>query len=99
LELTRECDAQNVAVVNRPERLARAGKCHGARVMQEAGLRAPRVARIVDAETFRGDFLGFDFPFFVREDCGHGGRMIRANTPAEARAIRCIGSRSPWSSN
>ncbi len=87
LKLTAECDRQKIPVVNRPERLARAGKFSGARLIAKAGLRTPRVIRIEDAEKFRKDFLGFNFPFFVREDCGHGGKMIRANTPAEARAI------------
>jgi len=87
LQLTRECDAQKVPVVNRPECLSRAGKFQGAQLMAECGLRTPRVARIADADDFRKDFLGFSYPFFVREDCGHGGKMIRADTPAEARAI------------
>lgn len=87
LRLTRECDLKNVPVVNRPERLARAGKFSGAQLMGGVGVRTPRVARIDDAEKFRKDFLGFSFPFFVREDCGHGGKMVRADTPAEARAI------------
>lgn len=87
LQLTRECDAKNVPVVNRPERLSRAGKFQGARLMAESGLRVPRVARIADPHEFRKDFLGFSFPLFVREDCGHGGKMVRADTPDEARAI------------
>jgi glutathione synthase/RimK-type ligase-like ATP-grasp enzyme len=87
-KLTGECDRRKVVVVNRPERLSRAGKLSGARLMSEAGLRTPRVARIEDPEKFRKDFLGFSFPFFVREDCGHGGKMIRADTPEQARAVR-----------
>ena len=86
-KLTGECDLQKVPVVNRPERLARAGKSTGAGLMARAGLRAPHVVRIDDADAFRKNFLGFAFPFFVREDCGHGGKMIRADTPEEARAI------------
>jgi hypothetical protein len=74
-------------VVNRPERLSRAGKFEGARLMAEPGLRTPRVARISDFEIFKKDFLGFSFPFFVRDDCGHGGKIIRADTASEARAI------------
>jgi hypothetical protein len=87
LQLTNECDLQKVQVLNRPERLARAGKFSGARLMGEAGLRTPRVSRIDDAGQFKKDFLGFSFPFFVREDCGHGGKMIRADTPTAARAV------------
>ena len=43
LKLTEECDFQKVPVVNRPERLSRAGKSSGARLMGEGGLRTPRV--------------------------------------------------------
>jgi hypothetical protein len=87
LQLTRQCDAQNIPVVNRPERLSRAGKFDGARLMAESGLRTPRVVRIDDPDQFRKEFLNLSFPLFVRNDCGHGGGMIRADTPAEARAI------------
>jgi len=85
MNLTAECDLQNVPVVNRPERLARAGKCSGADLMGKSGLRTPRVVRIDDLDKL--DALGFSFPLFIREDCGHGGEMIRADTPAQARAI------------
>lgn len=87
LELSRECDLQKVHVVNRPERLARAGKFEGARLMRGVGLHTPQVVRIDDARRFKRDFFGLSFPFFVREDCGHGGPMIRADTPEKARAI------------
>jgi hypothetical protein len=87
LTLTRECDRQKIPVMNRVERLSRAGKFTGAQLMKQVGLRAPGVVRITDQTRFKKDFLDLSFPFFVREDCGHGGLMLRADTPAEARAL------------
>lgn len=87
LALTARCDAQGIPVLNRVEHLARAGKCQGAEIIGATGLRTPKVRRIADVKSFRADFLGLPFPFFVREELGHGSDMLRVNTAAEARAL------------
>jgi hypothetical protein len=93
--LQRACDERGIAVVNRVERLGNAGKAEGARRIAATGLRTPRMARIEDAEAFRATRLGLSVPLFVREDWGHGGAMLRADTEAEARALPLEGFRRP----
>lgn len=87
LALTLRCDAAGVPVINRVERLVHAAKSTGAQLMREAGLRTPRHARISDVAAFRRDFLGLRLPLLVREDWGHGGAMLLASTPHEARLL------------
>ncbi|MGE0329836.1 MAG: hypothetical protein AB7P37_03995 [Ramlibacter sp.] len=87
LALTLRCDAAAIPVINRVERLAHAAKATGARLMRDAGLRTPRNERISDIAAFRRDFLGLRLPLLVREDWGHGGAMLQANTPHEARLL------------
>lgn len=87
LRLESACDAQGLSVVNRVENLANAGKSRAARLMAEAGVQVPRMALITDVEEFRATLLGFPLPLFVREDWGHGGHMLLAETHAQARAI------------
>ena len=87
MALTRQCDAAGIPVINRVERLAQAGKACGARLMASCGLRTARTVRIDDVAAFRRDLGGLPLPLFVREDLGHGGPMLRANTAGEDRAM------------
>ena len=81
------CAERGIAVVNPVARLANAGKAEGARRIAATGLRTPRMSLVTDPEAFREDFGGLPFPLFVREDWGHGGAMLRADDPAQARAL------------
>jgi len=81
------CDRHGVPVVNRVDRLANAGKSSAARLIRSAGFRTPRMARIEDPEVFRRTCMGIPLPLFVREDWGHGGPMLRADTDSELRAL------------
>jgi hypothetical protein len=95
MALTQACERRGIPVVNRVDRLARAGKFEGAALMRAAGLRVPRVARITDVAAFRENRLGIPLPLFIREDVGHQGEMIRADTPAEVRALPIERFKSP----
>jgi hypothetical protein len=85
--VARACDRHGVPIVNRVDRLTNAGKSRCAALVGAAGFRTPRMARIEDVEDFRETRLGVPLPLFVREDWGHGGRMVRADTDAEVRAL------------
>lgn len=87
LALTLRCDAAGIPIINRVERLVSAAKASGAQLMRDAGLRTPQHARITDIPAFRRDFLGLRLPLLVREDWGHGGPMLAAATPHEARLL------------
>jgi hypothetical protein len=93
--LARACDAHGVPVVNRVDRLANAGKSTCARLLAGVGLRTPRMARITDGAEFKETRLGLSLPLFVREDWGHGGPMLRADTDAEVRALSLRALRRP----
>lgn len=95
MALTGQCDAAGISVINRVERLAQAGKACGARLMASCGLRAARTVRIDDVAAFRRDLGGLPLPLFVREDLGHGGPMLRANTADELRALDLSKLRNP----
>ncbi len=81
------CDRHGVPVVNRVDRLVNAVKSTSARLIATAGIRTAKMAPITDAEEFRASRLGIPLPLFVREDWGHGGPLLRADTEAEARAL------------
>lgn len=93
--LAAACDRHGVPVVNRVERLANAAKSEGSRRIASAGFRTPRMARIEDPAEFRRSLLGIPLPLFVREDEGHGGPMLRADTEEEARALPVESLRRP----
>jgi hypothetical protein len=46
-------------------------------------------------DAFRETRLGLPLPLFVREELGHGGPMLRADTDDEVRAIDVSGFRRP----
>ena len=85
--LAARCDARGIPIINRVDRLINASRSVGARLMQDAGIRTPRTARIEDIAAFRETLLGLRLPLFVRDDWGHGKRMVRADTIEEARSL------------
>lgn len=87
LELDAECVARGIPVINPVGRLANAEKSTGARRMLGAGLRTPRMEPIADPAAFAATGLGLPLPLFVREDAGHGGLMLRADTPEQLRRL------------
>jgi hypothetical protein len=87
MRLHAACDERGIPVINRVDRLGRATKSTASRLLNSAGVRTPRMARVTDADEFRDTLLGLNLPLFVREDWGHGGLFCRAETKEEARAI------------
>jgi hypothetical protein len=85
--LAAACETRGIPMINRVDRLANAGKRSGAERIARAGLRTARMVRIDDAARFRATRDGLALPLFVREDWGHGGRMLRADTDADVRAL------------
>jgi hypothetical protein len=93
--LAAACDRHGVPIVNRVERLGNAGKSTGARLIGSTGFRTPRMALIEDLEEFHQTHLGIPLPLFVREDEGHGGPMLRADTEDEVQALPLGSLRRP----
>ena len=85
--LAAECDARQIPIINRVDRLANAGKSAAARLMASAGLRTPKMLPIDNPDEFRESALGMKFPLIVREDWGHGRLMMRVDEPAELRKL------------
>jgi hypothetical protein len=85
--LAQKCDARGIPVINRVDRLTNASKSNGARIIGETGLRTPRIVPIVDREEFNETLMGVGLPLFVRDDWGHQGVMLRADTLEEARRL------------
>ncbi len=90
LALQQQCDARQIPVLNRVERLAHAGKARGAELMQSVGLRVPRMALITDPQEFRETLLGVPLPLFVREDWGHRGPVYPATAILACRQGECL---------
>jgi hypothetical protein len=86
-QLARECDRRGIPVVNRVERLRNAMKLEAASRLSRAGVPTPAMRLIDDHGEFRANRYGLKLPLFVREDAGHGGPMLRADTDAELRAL------------
>jgi hypothetical protein len=86
--LASACDRHGIPVVNRVDRLRNAMKLEAARRMSGAGVPTPAMRLIEDPREFRETRYGLPLPVFVREDGGHGGPMLRADTDAEVRALR-----------
>lgn len=85
--LAQKCDRRGIPVINRVDRLINATKTVGARIIAETGLRTPRMAPIVSREEFNETLCGVGLPLFVRDDWGHQGAMLRADTMEEARQL------------
>ena len=85
--LAAACDRSRIPVVNRVDRLSNAMKFEAASRLSRAGIRAPVMRVIGDHREFRETACGLALPLFVREDAGHGGLMLRADTERELRAL------------
>jgi len=85
--LADECDRRGIPVVNRVERLGNAMKLEAARRLSHAGIPTPAMRLIEDHREFRATRYGLKLPLFVREDAGHGGLMLRADTDGELRVL------------
>jgi len=85
--LARQCDDQGIPIVNRVDQLPNAIKSEAARRLAEVGVRMPAMRRVVDAAEFRRTLLGLKLPLFIREDQGHGGAMLRADTASEVARL------------
>lgn len=86
--LEARCVRHSVPVINPVSRLANAGKREGAMRIAKAGLRTPKIVAIADISAFRRDRGGLEFPFFIREDWGHGGTLERIDDDAQLARIR-----------
>lgn len=85
--LAAACDRRRIPVINRVDRLSNAMKFEAASRLSRAGMRTPVMRVIGDHREFRETGSGLALPLFVREDAGHGGLMLRADTKRELRAI------------
>ena len=85
--LAGECDRRGIAVVNRVDRLRNAMKLEAATRLSRAGIPIPAMRLVEDRREFHATRYGLRLPLFVREDAGHGGPMLRADTDAELRAL------------
>ncbi len=93
--LAAACDRRRIPVVNRVERLSNAMKFEAARRLTLAGIRTPMMRVVQDPREFRDTRGGLTLPLFVREDAGHGGPMLRADTEEELRALSLEEFRRP----
>jgi hypothetical protein len=85
--LAAECDRCRIPVINRVDQLSNAMKFEAASRLSRAGIRTPVMRVIGDHREFRETSCGLALPLFVREDAGHGGLMLRADTERDLRAI------------
>jgi len=93
--LAAACDRRSIPVINRVDRLSNATKFDAASRLSRAGIRTPVMRVIGDHREFRETRCGLALPLFVREDAGHGGPMLRADTERELRAIALERFRRP----
>lgn len=94
-QLQAECQRVGIPVVNDLSRLSNTTKLLGALLMGAAGVRTARTVAITDARGFRDHHAGFNFPFLIREDRGHGQPAIRVESEAELAAVDLGLFRSP----
>lgn len=85
--LAAACDRCRIPVINRVDLLSNAMKSEAASRLSRAGIRTPVMRVIGDHREFRETGCGLALPLFVRENAGHGGLMLRADTERELRAI------------
>ncbi len=94
-KLSAQCDAHDIPIINRPDRLTNAAKAEGAKRMAVCGLRTPQMAVITDIAEFRKTLLGIEPPLLVRENWGHGQPMQFAATHDAARQLPIESFRHP----
>lgn len=85
--LMERCDSLGIPVINRVDRLLNASKSIASRLIAADDIRTAKVVPITNHDEFRDTLMGLTPPLFVREDWGHGGAMIRAESRAEALTI------------
>jgi hypothetical protein len=86
-QLARQCDERGIPVVNRVDQLSNAVKSVSAQRLSAAGIRTPHVRVIEDPHEFRRTRLGLELPLIVREDQGHAGAMLRADSEDELNKL------------
>jgi hypothetical protein len=87
--------SKGISVVNSVGQLLNATKVEGARRIKAAGLQVPRMDRITSSRRYVEDFYGFDPPFIIREEWGHGKPMTKVETRREALAVDLTRFRRP----
>lgn len=87
--LSKRCDDLGIPIINRVEKLANAGKTLGSAIIRQAGFRTPQMALIADQTHFRETLLGFDPPFFIREDWSHNSEFFLIENVDQVKDI-------PW---
>lgn len=75
LKLQDTAKAKGIPVINDVEKLSNSIKSRALEIVRRRGVRAAKIIKITDPAAFNPADQGMSFPFFIREDFGHGGLM------------------------
>lgn len=78
--LTERCDEYRIPIINRVDKLLNTAKLTGASRIASTGIRTPRMVPVGNVQEFRETLGGLSLPVLVRDNWGHGGPMLRADT-------------------
>lgn len=87
--LAEQCDARSIPIINRVDKLTNACKVRGSEIIREAGFRTPRMALIENRDEFLVTSLGFQPPFFIRDDWSHSSKFHLVESIDQTKGI-------PW---
>ncbi len=93
--LAAECDARNIPIINRVDRLLNTTKFLGASLIAGPDLRTPRMKKLAEPRDLAEAAAEIGLPLLVREDWGHGGTLIVVRTGAELRRVSLARFRRP----
>ena len=84
-----QADARGIPVLNRADALSNSIKSVASGILTRAGIRTPKMMRITDAGAFRASgAVEMGFPLVIREDRGHGARIVLVRDAAELASVR-----------
>ncbi|HTQ39311.1 MAG TPA: hypothetical protein VMJ32_09795 [Pirellulales bacterium] len=72
-ELEAIANAGGIETINRVDRILQALKLEASEAIAAAGVRTPKMTRILDHRQFNRDFGGLHLPLLIRENRAHGG--------------------------
>jgi len=87
LRVQTACKKRNIPVINPAERLSVSIKSQALPIIGQCGIRTAKIIKISDPALFHPQTHGLPYPFFIREDCLHGGNEFMVNEEADLLKI------------
>lgn len=86
-QIEMQCQKYSIPVANPVDTLSNSIKSVATRIINNVGIRTPRMVPITEIESFKQTQGGLSTPFFIREDKRHGGQIFMIHDPQDLQGV------------